>query len=105
MRTLLVAASLLLALTVSQPQRQVIRSGVTYVTTDLAVRNDRGQFVANLGKGDFEVYEDGVKQEIVTFVVTHGGQVLNEIAPLAARQEGVLLPPARPPTTRRAGSF
>jgi VWFA-related protein len=96
MRTLLVAASLL-ALTGSQPQRQVIRSGVTYVTTDLAVRNDRGQFVANLGKGDFEIYEDGVKQEIVTFVVSRGGQVLNETPPAATRPEGMLLPPARPP--------
>ncbi|HEX9365318.1 MAG TPA: VWA domain-containing protein [Vicinamibacterales bacterium] len=95
MRTLLVAASLL-ALAGPQSQPQVIRSGVTYVTTDLAVRNDRGQFVANLGKGDFDVYEDGVKQAIVTFVVSRGGRVLNETPPPAARQEGILLPPARP---------
>jgi VWFA-related protein len=66
------------------------------VTTDLVVRNERGQFVANLGKGDFEVYEDGVKQEIVTFVLTHGGQVLSDVAPPAIRQEGLLLPPTRP---------
>src|SRR5260221_14193979 len=96
MRTLLVAASLL-ALAGPQSQPQVIRSGVTYVTTDLAVRNDRGQFVPNLGKGDFDVYEDGLKQAIVTFVVSRGGRVLNETPPPAARRQGSLLPPPRPP--------
>ena len=96
MRSLFVAATLLVFPGL-QPQRDVIRSGVTYVATDLKVRNERGQFVANLGRGDFEVYEDGVKQDIVTFVLTHGGRVLNETPPPAARQEGVLLPPARPP--------
>src|SRR5260221_11157454 len=95
MRTLLVAASLL-ALAGPQSQPQVIRSGVAYVTTDLAVGNARGQFVANPGKGDFDVYEDGVKRAIVTFVVSRGGRVLNEPPPPAARQEGILLPPARP---------
>ena len=94
MRTFIVAAGLL-ALASPLPQHEVIRRSVTYVTTDLVVRNDRGQFVANLGKGDFEVYEDGVKQDIVTFVLTHGGQVLSDVAPPAIRQEGLLLPPTR----------
>jgi VWFA-related protein len=94
MRTFIVAAGLL-ALASPLPQREVIRRSVTYVTTDLAVRNERGQFVANLGKGDFEVYEDGVKQDVVTFVLTHGGQVLGNVAPPAIRQEGLLLPPTR----------
>ncbi len=96
MRTSLVAAGLLI-LAAQPPQRDVIRRGVTYVTTDLVARDDRGQFVASLGKADFDVFEDGVKQEIVTFVLTHGGRVLNEIAPRATTQEGVLLPPMRPP--------
>jgi VWFA-related protein len=95
MRTFIVAAGLL-ALASPLPQREVIRRSVTYVTTDLVVWNERGQFVANLGKGDFEVYEDGVKQEIVTFVLTHGGRVLSDVAPRAILQEGLLLPPTRP---------
>src|SRR5688572_20751984 len=75
----------------------VIRRSADLVTTDLIVRDDKGQFVANLGKGDFEVYEDGVKQELVTFVLTHGGRVLNDIsAPPPPVQEGILLPPPRP---------
>jgi len=77
--------------------REVIRRSVDLVTTDVIVRDDKGQFVANLGKGDFEVYEDGVKQNLVTFVLTHGGRVLNDIsAPPPPVQEGILLPPPRP---------
>ena len=75
----------------------VIRRSVDLVTTDVIVRDNQGQFVANLGKGDFEVYEDGVKQNLVTFVLTHGGRVLNDIsAPPPPVQEGILLPPPRP---------
>ena len=49
----------------------------------------QGQFVANLAKEDFEVLEDGVKQELVTFVLTHGGRVLNDVgAPPPPVQEG-----------------
>jgi VWFA-related protein len=78
------------------PQMRISRT-VDLVTTDVIVRDDKGQFVANLGKGDFEVYEDGVKQDLVTFVLTHGGRVLNDIsAPPPPVQEGILLPPPRP---------
>jgi len=96
MRTLIVAAALFAATAAQQPPGPVIRSGITYVTSDVVVRSGRGQFVADLRKGDFDVYEDGVKQEVVTFVLTHGGRVLSETPPAASRQEGVLLPPVRP---------
>ena len=33
------------------------------ITTDVIVRDNNGQFVADLKKEDFEVYEDGVKQD------------------------------------------
>src|SRR5262249_57532156 len=59
-------------------QPPVIRRSVDLVTTDVNVRDDQGQFVASLGKKDFDVYEDGVKQDVVTFVLTHGGRVLND---------------------------
>jgi len=75
----------------------VIRRSVDLVTTDVIVRDGQGQFVADLSKGDFEVLEDGVKQELVTFVLTHGGRVLNDLAaPPPPVQEGILLPPPRP---------
>ncbi|HEY0874412.1 MAG TPA: VWA domain-containing protein [Vicinamibacterales bacterium] len=77
--------------------RQVIRRQIDVVTTDVIVRDARGQFVADLTKDDFEVYEDGVKQEIVSFLMTHGGRVYNETAPPPPRgAPGVILPAARP---------
>jgi len=80
-----------------QTNPQVIRRSVDLVTTDVIVRDPKGEFISDLGKKDFEVYEDGVKQDIVTFVLTHGGRVLSDVAaPPPPVQEGILLPPARP---------
>src|SRR5579872_1588834 len=84
-------------LTPKQQAPPVIRRTVDLVTTDIIVRDDQGQFVSTLGKNDFEVYEDGVKQDVVTFVLTHGGRVLNDSsAAPPPQQEGLLLPPPRP---------
>ena len=84
-------------LTAPQTSREVIRRSVDLVTTTVIVRDDKGQFLANLGKGDFDVYEDDVKQDVITFVLTHGGRVLNDVAaPPPPAQEGILLPPPRP---------
>jgi len=82
----------------TQPQsREVIRRSVDLVTSDVIVRDDQGQFVSSLNKSDFEVYEDGVKQDVITFVLTHGGRVINDVsAPPPPLQAGILLPPPRP---------
>ncbi|MEO6237521.1 MAG: VWA domain-containing protein [Vicinamibacterales bacterium] len=80
-----------------QAPREIIRRSVDLVTNTVIVRDDKGQFVANLGKNDFEVLEDGVPQDLITFVLTHGGRVLNDVgAPPPPVQEGILLPPPRP---------
>jgi len=80
-----------------QAPREIIRRSVDLVTNTVIVRDDKGQFVANLGKNDFDVLEDGVKQDLITFVLTHGGRVLNDVsAPPPPVQEGILLPPPRP---------
>jgi VWFA-related protein len=77
-----------------QPQ---FRVAIDYVTTDAIVRNGQDQFVADLTKGDFEVFEDGVKQEITGLTLVHGGRVHNLAAPPApTTQEGIILPPSRP---------
>ena len=79
-------------------QKEVIRRSVDLVTSDVIVRDDKGQFNPNLTKKDFEVYEDGVKQDLVTFVLTHGGRVfVNDVQTAPPVQEGILLPPPRPP--------
>jgi VWFA-related protein len=79
------------------PQREVIRRSADLITTDVIVRGDGGQFIADLTKNDFEVLEDGVKQDVITFVLTHGGRTFQDIAaPPPAPMEGILLPPPRP---------
>jgi len=82
---------------VPQPQAERIRVAVELVTTPVIVRNRRGQFVANLSHHEFELYEDGVKQTIVTFSLTQGGRLFNvRQPPLPPVLEGILLPPPRP---------
>ena len=62
----------------AQDQRKPdFTSRVELVTTDVIVRDNSGQFVADLKKDDFEVYEDGVKQDVVSFALTHGGRSYN----------------------------
>jgi VWFA-related protein len=79
------------------PAQPTFRASVDLVTTDVIVRDNRDQFVADLKAGEFEVYEDGVKQEIVSLVLTHGGRVFNvQAPPPPAAQEGIILPPSRP---------
>jgi VWFA-related protein len=80
-----------------QPPREVIRRSADLITSDVIVRGDNGQFIADLTQKEFEVYEDGVKQDVVTFVLTHGGRTINDVAaPPPPAQEGILLPPPRP---------
>src|SRR5437868_1288537 len=79
-----------------QPPREVIRRSVDLVTTSVVVRDEKGVFDANLKPTDFDVYEDGVKQEVISFVLTHGGRVMSDTAAPPPVQEGILLPPPRP---------
>ena len=81
-----------------QEGQATFRVAIDLVTTDVIARDDQGQFVADLKKDDFSIYEDGVKQEIATFTLVHGGRVLNQLLPPPPPpQEGIILPPARPP--------
>ncbi|MEW6320237.1 MAG: VWA domain-containing protein [Acidobacteriota bacterium] len=78
-------------------QQPTFRVNVDLVTTDVIVRGDNDQFIADLGKDDFEVYEDGVKQAIASLTLVHGGRVHNlQAPPPPPAQEGIILPPSRP---------
>ena len=78
-------------------QGGVVRRGYDIVSTDVIVRDNKGQFIADLKKGDFEVFEDGVKQDVISFLLTHGGRVYNEAAPPPPPpMEGIILPPSKP---------
>jgi hypothetical protein len=62
---------------VAQTPTPTFKGGVELVRTDAIVRDARGQFIADLKAGEFEVYEDGVKQEIVAPTMIHGGREFN----------------------------
>jgi VWFA-related protein len=80
-------------------ERPTFRVSIDLVTTDVIVRDGNGQFVADLTRNDFEVFEDGVKQDITSLVLVHGGRLYNqELPPPPPPQEGIILPPARPPS-------
>jgi VWFA-related protein len=73
------------------------RTSVDLVSSDVIVRNKRGQFQADLSKDDFELYEDGVKQELNSFVLVHGGRAYTtQVAAATVAREGIILPPSRP---------
>ena len=98
------APALLLAITGASVQAQDQRkpdftSRVDLVTTDVVVRDNSGQFIADLKKEDFEILEDGVVQNVISFSLTHGGRSYNIAAPPPPTvAEGIILPPSRPPS-------
>jgi VWFA-related protein len=81
-----------------QPGQPTFRVAVDLITTDMIARDSKTeQFIADLKPEEVEIYEDGVKQQIVSFVLTHGGRVYNQLEPpAAAPQEGIILPRNRP---------
>ena len=84
---------------VVQPEQQpTFRASVDLITTDLIVRDAKtDQFIADLKANEVEVYEDGVKQQIASLIVSQGGRVYNIMSPPPApTQEGIILPPRRP---------
>lgn len=80
-------------------QQPTFKVNVDLVTTDVIVRDDRGQFVSDLKVGELEVYEDGVKQDIASLTLSHGGRIYDQLAaPAAAVNEGLIVPVNRPAT-------
>ncbi|MCU1384852.1 MAG: VWFA-related Acidobacterial domain protein [Acidobacteria bacterium] len=70
---------------------------VDLVTNDIIVRDEKGNFIPDLKKEEFEIYEDGVKQDISSMTVVTGGRVTNVLAPPPPPPpEGIVLPPTRP---------
>src|SRR5688572_26341250 len=87
------------AIDAQEQRRPDFTTRVELVTTDVVVRDGGGQFIADLKKEDFEVLEDGVPQNIISFSLTHGGRSYNIAAPPPAPvAEGIILPPTRPPS-------
>src|SRR4029079_8103371 len=77
-------------------QSPTFKVQIDAVSMDVIVKDDQGRFIPDLKKDEFEIYEDGVKQEIASMTMSHGGRVTNVLeAPPAAAPEGIILPPTR----------
>ncbi len=80
----------------SENQTPTFRVQIDAVTMDVIVKDDQGRFVPDLKKEEFEIYEDGVKQDISSMTLSHGGRVSNLLeAPPPPAPEGIMLPPVR----------
>jgi VWFA-related protein len=78
-------------------EKPTFKVQVDLVTNDIIVRDEKGNFIPDLKKDEFEIYEDGVKQDITSMTVVTGGRVTNVLAaPPPPPPEGIILPPARP---------
>jgi VWFA-related protein len=87
------------------PKPAAPQSGTRFTTSIELVRIDvtprdskTGQFLPDLRKDDFTLFEDGVPQRLDTLTLTHGGRQIIDVMPEAvAPPEGIILPAARPP--------
>src|SRR5215216_5659271 len=94
-----VVAQLVAARGLTDRQQQPTFSvSIDLVTTDAMPRDTRTQqFISDLKPGEFEIYEDGVKQTIVSIELFHGARAYNLLAPApATSREGIILPASRP---------
>ena len=80
----------------NQSQPPNFRVQIDAVTMDVIVKDAQGRFVPDLKKDEFEIFEDGVKQDISSMTLSHGGRVSNLLeAPPPPPPEGIILPPVR----------
>ena len=79
-----------------QQQPPTFRVQIDAVTMDVIVKDPQGRFLPDLKRDEFEVFEDGVKQDISSMTLSHGGRVANLLeAPPPPPPEGIILPPVR----------
>lgn len=84
----------------TQPQQGIrFTTAIDFVSKDVTPRDTKTkQFLPDLKKEDFTLFEDGVEQKIESFALSHGGRLLTDIAPAAtAPPTGIILPSVRPP--------
>src|SRR5689334_6771677 len=93
-----VLAACLFAPLAAQTNQTTFRVDVNLVQTDVIARNQRDQFVADLRPREFQVFEDGVRQEVAALTLSHGGGVRDLIASAPLPREGIVLPASRPTT-------
>lgn len=65
---IIIGTALLASAALELPQSPVFKSGVDLVHVGVTVTDKKGTFVADLAQDDFEIYEDGQKQDVRYFV-------------------------------------
>src|SRR5512145_2455992 len=71
-------------------QNEVIRVDTALVNLDVVVKDRQGQRVRGLAKEDFDVYEDGARQEIMHFVAEERSLQLVLLFDVSVSMEAVL---------------
>jgi VWFA-related protein len=101
------AAAMSVVLAAQQaPGQQTFRTAAEAVFTQVRVQSDRGQFVPDLRRDEFRVFEDDVAQEINFFQLWIGGRSLQpEISRAEPEAAGLILPPTRPATDESGRIF
>jgi VWFA-related protein len=82
-------------------QQPTFRATANFVSTDIRATDSRGNFVPDLTREEFRVFEDGVEQRVTYFQPVIGGRVIQTDVPGTASApllESLILPSARPPT-------
>jgi Ca-activated chloride channel family protein len=92
-RTLAIALALgsLGLVVAAQEVPQVFRSGVAVVSLNVTVSDSQQHFITDLEQGDFTIFEDGAKQELIYFSKTHLPTALSLLIDTSASMEERLL--------------
>ena len=86
--------------------QQTFRTSAEAVFTSVRVLNERGQFVPDLRKDEFRIFEDDVEQTINFFERWIGGRSMQqEVTQAAPETAGLILPPTRAATDESGRIF
>jgi len=83
--------------TPAQKQRDVVKIGVTLVQVDVAAIDRKGRPVTDLKPEDFEIYEDGRRQQVTNFVYVSPESVGAPTAPIGKAKPTDKYNPPPPP--------
>jgi VWFA-related protein len=78
-----------------QSQEPIFKGPIDVVTRDVIVRDRKGLFVPDLTADEFEVYDDGVQQDIISMTVVSGGRATRVFAPPPS-QNDIIFPMSQP---------
>ncbi len=84
---ILIVSSPLNLLCLAQQREQKVVVGTNEVQLDVVVKDKKGRPVKDLKPGDFEVFEDGVKQPIESFRLVNRGSAAETVKPAESKTE------------------